>query len=60
MIANREAGRICFLAERLDKQNLLDQLDMANLKKLDTNIAVNEFDRCTAILGRFAAGGLGG
>ncbi len=44
-IANREAGRMCFLAERLDKQNLLYQLDMANLKKLDMHIAVNEFDR---------------
>ena len=44
-IASREAGRMCFLAERLNKQNLLYQLDMGNLKKLDMHVAVNEFDR---------------
>ncbi len=44
-IANREAGRMRSLAERLSKQNLLYQLDLGDVQKRDMHHAVNEIDR---------------
>ena len=44
-IANRQAGRMRSLAERLSKQNLLYQLHLADVKKSDMHVTANEIDR---------------
>jgi hypothetical protein len=49
-IANREAGRLRALAERLSKRNLLYQLHLANVKKLDMHVTANELDRILELL----------
>ncbi|MCP5043689.1 MAG: hypothetical protein GY944_21890 [bacterium] len=49
-IANREAGRLRFLAERLSKQNLLYQLHLADVRKRDMHTTANEFDRILELL----------
>ncbi len=49
-IANREAGRLRYLAERLAKENLLYQLHLADVQKRDMHLTVNEIDRILELL----------
>ena len=51
-IAEREAGRLRGLVERLSKQNLLYQLHLGGVSKLDLQETANEIERLLEILER--------
>jgi hypothetical protein len=51
-IAQREAGRLRGLVERLSKQNLLYQLRLGEVRKVDMQETTNEIDRLLEILER--------
>jgi hypothetical protein len=51
-IAQREAGHLRAIVERLSKQNLLYQLHLGGVSKLDMQESANEIDRLIEILER--------